>query len=270
MNLQKHDADSTGRKRSRPVRRWIRRGFITWAVVSTAWLANSVRTQGVRPSLLESSPTVTVINDDISLRFVPTSSKSGTGLLFLCGSGIAAEAYAPLLRPIAEAGHPVFILRLPMRFAPLDSHKQQAIDRAFELMRQHSTVNRWVLSGHSLGAALACRIVLSHDTGIAGLVLLGTTHPKEADLSQCRIPVAKVYATNDGIAAAADVLANRHLLPASTTWVAIRGGNHSQFGHYGHQLFDGTATISRSDQQDIARSGILDLIEKADGVIADD
>jgi hypothetical protein len=35
------------------------------------------------------------------------------------------------------------------------------------------------------------------------------------------------------------------------------GGNHSQFGRYGHQLFDGRATISREEQEALTRSAIL-------------
>jgi hypothetical protein len=43
--------------------------------------------------------------------------------------------------------------------------------------------------------------------------------------------------------------ASRTLLPANTTWIAIAGGNHAQFGWYGDQAGDNSATISRSDQQ---------------------
>jgi hypothetical protein len=40
----------------------------------------------------------------------------------------------------------------------------------------------------------------------------------------------------------------------------LPGGNHSQFGRYGYQLFDGTATMSREEQETITRSAILDAI----------
>jgi len=252
---------TTTKRKPSPVRRWVRRGFIIWAIVSTSWLANSVRTQGVDPSLLEHSTGVSVVDDGTSIEFRPTTPESDTALVFICGSGIAAEAYAPLLRPIAEGGYPVFVVRLPMRFAPLESHKQEAIDRVLFLIRGHPEISRWVVSGHSLGAALACRVAQSNPSTIAGLVLLGTTHPKQADLSWCQIPVTKVYASNDGVAPSSIVLANKDLLPKSTKWVEIQGGNHSQFGHYGRQLFDGTATITRSDQQDIARSAMMDVVQ---------
>jgi hypothetical protein len=55
---------------------------------------------------------------------------------------------------------------------------------------------------------------------------------------------------------------NKKLLPASAKWVEIKGGNHSQFGHYGHQLFDGKATISREAQQAITREILLEALRK--------
>jgi pimeloyl-ACP methyl ester carboxylesterase len=117
-----------------------------------------------------------------------------------------------------------------------------------------------VISGHSLGAALAARLAHSETGALSAIVLIGTTHPKETDLSSLQIPVTKIYASNDGIAPPERVLANRHLLPKSTRWVEIAGGNHSQFGRYGHQLFDSTATISREDQEMITRLAILDAL----------
>ena len=55
-------------------------------------------------------------------------------------------------------------------------------------------------------------------------------------------------------------MANRRLLPETTAWVEIKGGNHSQFGHYGHQLFDGRATITREAQQATTRQVMLDAL----------
>jgi hypothetical protein len=59
------------------------------------------------------------------------------------------------------------------------------------------------------------------------------------------------------------VLANRSLLPVATRWVEIQGGNHSQFAHYGHQLFDGEAVITREAQQRLARNALLQALSSA-------
>jgi pimeloyl-ACP methyl ester carboxylesterase len=104
------------------------------------------------------------------------------------------------------------------------------------------------------------------DSGsLSAMILVATTHPKDDDLSLLRIPVTKIYGSNDGIAPPDRVLANRRLLPSHTDWVEIAGGNHSQFGRYGHQLFDGAATISREEQEALTRSAILDVLADIGG-----
>lgn len=241
--------------------RWIRRAFLAWTVVSTAWLANSVRTQGVADNLLQSGQGVSVLDGSASLEFKPVKPVAKTALIFICGSGISAHAYAPLLRPIAEAGYPVFVIKLPWRFAPLGSHKDDVVARASSLIANHSDdTGHWVIAGHSLGGALAARVAQGVGASMAALVLIGTTHPKADDLSTLGAAVTKIYATHDGIAPVDRVLANKPLLPAHTDWVEIEGGNHSQFGHYGHQLFDGTASISREAQQAATRAAILEAL----------
>jgi hypothetical protein len=97
----------------------------------------------------------------------------------------------------------------------------------------------------------------------AAFVLIGTTHPKDHDLSTLAAPFTKTCATNDRIASVDRIMATRTLLPEHTRWVEIEGGNHSQFWHYGHQLFDGTATITRDAQQAIPREAILDALRKS-------
>jgi pimeloyl-ACP methyl ester carboxylesterase len=224
-----------------------------------------VRTRGVDENTLRSNDEVSVLTDATGLTFLPASPKGHAALIFICGSGIAAEAYAPLLRPIAEEGFPVFVVKLPYRFAPLESHKQAAVARAYRVIAAHPEVEKWVIAGHSLGAALAARMARVGSESLSALVLVATTHPKDYDLSFLRIPVTKIYASNDGVAPPDRVLANRGLLPSHTKWVEIVGGNHSQFGRYGHQLFDGTATIRREEQEALTRSAILHVLAEAGG-----
>ena len=198
----------------------------------------------------------------MKLSFVPVSPARHAALVFFCGAGVAAEAYVPLLRPVAEAGYRVVIVRLPYRFAPLDSHKSETVARARRAIAGQPEL-RWILAGHSRGAALAGRTASSDRASIAGLVLIGTTHPKDEDLSSLTIPVTKIYGSNDGVAPVDRVMANVPLLPAHTRWLEVAGGNHSQFGHYGHDLFDGRPTIPRAQQQSITRTALLDALAAA-------
>ena len=257
------DPAPTRQSRTSVAHWWIRRGFLLWAVISTLWIANSYRTQGVAREVLQSSPTVSVVNEAATLQFLPTQPRGATGLVFLCGAGVAAKAYAPLLRPLAEVGYLVVIVRLPYRIAPLESHKQAAVERVFRTTAEYPQVSQWVLAGHSLGGALACRSAQANPQAFAALALIGTTHPKEQDLSALPLSVTKVFASNDGVAARDRTLANKRFLPATTKWVEIDGGNHSQFGHYGHQLFDGSAAISREVQQATTRSILLEALAEA-------
>ena len=242
------------------VHRWVRRAFVVWAIGSTLWVANTMRTRGVPPAVLQSSAAVLVTETSATLEFTPKVRRTESALLFLCGGGVSARAYAPLLRPVAEAGFPVFVIKLPYRLAPLESHKVAAIVRGREIMAAHPETGRWVVAGHSLGAALATRLVKSDPASAAALVLLGTTHPKERNLSSLTMPVTKVWGSNDGVAPPERMFANRSLLPSHTRWVEIRGGNHSQFGHYGHQLLDGKAAITREEQQSLTREAILESL----------
>lgn len=257
------NAVATQQRKRSGLRRWIRRGFLLWAVVSTLWLANSYRTRGVADETLRSNPAVSVVDGAATLEFLPKSSGSKPVLIFPCGSGVSAHAYAPLLRPIAEAGYAVLVVKLPYRFAPLESHKQAVVERARSVIAAHPEFPHWVVAGHSLGGALACRVTRTDPKAIAAMVLIGNTHPKLDDLSALELPVTKVWASKDGIAPPDRIRAKKGLLPPHTKWVEIEGGNHSQFGHYGHQLLDGKATVTREAQQTVTRSALLEALIEA-------
>ena len=259
------NAEAQKKPQKSALRRWVRRGFLLWAAFVLLWLPNSYRTRGVPQGALQSSPTIAVNDKPTVMEFLPASPDGKTALIFLCGAGVSAHAYAPLLRPIAEARFPVFVVKLPYRFAPLASHKQEAVQRVFAIVAAHPEISHWVLSGHSLGGALACRVAQSDPSAFSAMVLVGTTHPRQDDLSSLPLPVTKVYASNDGVAPPDRTLANKRLLPKHTQWVEIKGGNHSQFGHYGHQLFDGKAAISRETQQTDTRSALLEALTRAAG-----
>lgn len=54
---------------------------------------------------------------------------------------------------------------------------------------------------------------------------------------------------------------NRHLLPTATRWVIIEGANHSQFGWYGFQPGDRSATISRARQQELMIQIVVETLK---------
>jgi pimeloyl-ACP methyl ester carboxylesterase len=122
---------------------------------------------------------------------------------------------------------------------------------------------QWVVAGHSRGAEIASRMVLESPASLCGLVLIGSSHPRDISLAHVTVPVARVYGTRDTVADVAKVEATRHNLPASARQVRIDGGNHSQFGYYGFQPGDWPATISREAQQAVTLEVLLGLLGSA-------
>ena len=147
-------------------------------------------------------------------------------------------------------------MELPWRGAFGRADRPELRGRARRIMEVEAGVDRWVVGGHSRGAKVAALLARDGGPRLSGVVLIATTHPRDFSLAEVSLPVLKIYGTRDGVAPPDAVLANRHLLPPSTEWVAIEGGNHAQFGWYGLQPLDRFAAISRTDQQAQTRAAI--------------
>ena len=240
----------------------IRTVWITFGVLFSLWMVNSFRAQGFDRTILESNQTIIVEKTDQYIHFQPTQSQQPAAFIFLPGGMVAPEAYAPMSRTISEHGFNVFILKLPFGSAPLDSQEADVRRQALEIIDSNTSLQYWIVGGHSRGAAIASRFASLHGESLDGLILIGTSHPKEeaSDLSNTNLSVTKIYATNDGLASTDEVEANARYLPDDTKWVLIEGGNHSQFGYFGSQLGDNAATISRKQQQELTSEAILSAL----------
>jgi hypothetical protein len=236
---------------------WVRVGVALLVLMPLAAYV-TFRPWGVAADVLQTHGGVTVTDRDEAIVFTPAAARS-SGLLLLPGCPVDPVAYAPLARQIAEQGHLAMIVKIPYRCASLPSLEAQ-LDRRVHALAATSPTTRWVLAGHSRGAAHTARIANAGPNHVAAYVLIGTSHPRDRDLSQLAIDVTKVAATNDGVAGAAQFETAR--LPASTQWVRIDGGNHAQFGHYGFQLFDGRATITRQEQQAATLAALLAVLSR--------
>ena len=223
------------------------------------WL--TFRPWGLPEGVLASGGRVTVANRDDAIVFAPQPANA-SGVLLLPGCPVDPDAYAPLARRIAESGAPAIIVRVPLRCAAFGDLPAQLDARLAALIAEHAAT-RWVIAGHSRGARHAARFAAAQSARVAALVLMGTSHPRDRDLSTLPIPVMKIAATNDGVVGEAQF--ERRLLPATTMWVRIEGGNHAQFGFYApYQLFDRRATISREVQQDQTLAALLTLLARTD------
>lgn len=237
-------------------------GIARRVVGLSAWLVWNAQAYDVDDALLASDRLVHVLNGPDGMVFLPASDRAKAALIFLPGGTIDPEAYVPLVRHIAAAGHPAAIVPLPYRMAPTETSRGELWRRIGSTRKYWGAERPLVLAGHSRGAALAGGFAAQHAAALDGLALVGTTHPREVDLSRLTIPVLKVFGSRDCVAAPEAARANRARLPAHTQWIEIAGANHAQFGYYGRQLQDCTATITRDEQQRQLRQALLAFLER--------
>lgn len=246
----------------------VRRRFrIVWAtagVAFTVWVIWNMQAHGLPGGVRTSSAAVLVTELDGATVFMPPSAPlERTGLLFVPGGAVDPDAYLPFVRAVAEAGWPVALVRLPWRMAFTESGQIEVWRRATGVRASWGATRPVVLGGHSRGAALSALFASRYPAELSGLLLIGTTHPKDHDLSSLRIPVLKVSGTRDCVADLKASQANASKLPSQAQWTTIVGANHAQFGYYGMQLGDCRATISRENQQRQVREEVLRWLAEA-------
>ena len=224
---------------------WLRVGLFLLVAMPVAALL-TFRAQGLPADTFIDTDQVRVTSDDSAWRFMPAAG-SDARIIILPGCPVEARAYAPLARQLALAGIGALVVKTPLRCAPLPSHQAALRGSVGELLASCGSC-RWFLAGHSRGAVHALEMAAVMADRLAGLLLLGTTHPRERDFARLALPMIKMAASRDGVATLEASRQNRHLLPTSLQWREIDGGNHSQFAYYGFQLFDRRATISREEQ----------------------
>jgi predicted alpha/beta-hydrolase family hydrolase len=166
--------------------------------------------------------------------------KPTTGLLFMPGARIDSRAYAHVLRPLAEAGYLVAVLKEPFGFSLLDA------DQGRKVLDVHPEITYWAVGGHSLGGTTAASLADQNER-VKGLVLFAS-YPAEA-LVRTDLKAVSISGAADGFTTPADIEASKGNLPPDTSYVVINGAVHSSFGDYGEQSGDGTATVDRSAAQ---------------------
>ena len=168
------------------------------------------------------------------------------GLVFVPGARIDARAYANVLRPVAEAGYLVAVLKEPFGFSLLDA------DHGKKVLDVHPEITDWAIGGHSLGGSTAASLA-DQDERIKGLVLFAS-YPGDP-LVRTDLKAVSIFGTADGFTTQADIEASKPNLPPDTSYVVINGAVHSSFGDYGEQSGDGIATVDRTEAQtEIARA----------------
>ena len=187
---------------------------------------------------------VTVKTEDGLMAFDGPGEESA--LIFYPGGKVEYSAYAPLMSRLAESGIDCFLVDMPANLAFF------GVDKADEIIANND-YNKWFIGGHSLGGVAASMYAADHD--LDGLILLASYPTEEIDE-----PVLSVYGSEDGVLDMEKYEDAKKLLPDGFTEVVIAGGNHAQFGNYGEQDGDGTATVTADQQQDETVNAIIEFI----------
>jgi dienelactone hydrolase len=188
--------------------------------------------------------------------FRPAVQTPAVGFIFYPGGRVDFRSYAPA---IASAGYLVVMVPMPLNLAVL------APDRALEVQKAFPRVRQWVIGGHSLGGAMAARFAYKHPERVQGLVLWAAYPPGSDNLSNSTIAAVSISGSCDGLATPEKIQASRSLLPSTTHWVALEGGNHAPFGWYGGpQKGDRPATLSTEQQAQIV-AATLELLRSLEG-----
>lgn len=223
-------------------------GFVLWA--SSASQPTEAALQA-----LKSDKFVGVSQEGGFVSFSPAGETPLTGFIFYPGGRVDYRAYAPLLREIAVQGYFVALLDVPLNLAFFD------INAADEVISKHPEVEHWAVGGHSLGGVASSSYASSHIESIDGVVLWAS-YPADESLRTSGLRVVSIYGTLDRLAAFEDIEASKSLLPPGTEFVAIAGGNHSQFGAYGFQDGDNPASINAEEQWILVADATAKFLEK--------
>ena len=253
------DASSGARSRGRAWAVWTGRVVATIAVVvlvGVLWWLRPIGATDVALDALQSGNGVVVEQSRTRIELRPTGGIDPTGLVFYPGAKVDARAYAAILRPIAEAGHLVVIVKVPFGVALLD------VDAASSVIDAEPEVDRWVVAGHSLGGTAAAQYASDHPDDVAGLVLWAS-YPADR-IADDDLAVLSVSGTEDGLTTPADIEDSRADLPPGTEFVAVDGAVHAQFGDYGPQRRDGTPTVSRAEGQRRITAATLAFLDRLD------
>ncbi len=179
------------------------------------------------------------------------SVKPTTALVFVPGARVDPRAYAGLLRPLAEAGYLVAVLKPPFGIA------MARLNQAEEVLSVHPEITYWAVGGHSLGGTAAASFVDKHPE--ADALVLYASYPA-GPLDRTDLKVVSISGSADGLATTADIDASKANLPPNSLYVVIPGAVHSDFGDYGNQPGDGTPAIEHATAQTEIQKATSDLL----------
>ena len=192
------------------------------------------------------------------ITFAPRNRPVRMGVVFYPGAHCDPRGYAPLMRKLATEGYLTIAVSMPLYLAFL------APDRANDVMGAFPGVQRWVIAGHSLGGAMAAQFAREKPNAVDGLIIWDSYPIESGSLVDYPRPVLLVHRASEAGVAPESYRASFHRFPQQTRFVAIKGGNHMNFGDFilgpGRSILP--ATISASEQHQLIVSATLAWLEE--------
>ncbi len=211
-------------------------GFVAWGLTPLGPNEEAL-------AAMESDDVVTVQDNGDFVVFASTAVAPMTGFIFYPGGHVDYRSYAPISREIASRGYLVSIVEMPLSLAVF------GINKADEVISAYPDIRYWIIGGHSLGGSMAASYVVDNLENVQGIAFWASYPASSDDLSSTDLKGLTTYGSNDLVLGMDNFNATLPQLPPGTIMEVIEGGNHAQFGNYGPQPGDGTATISTAEQQ---------------------
>lgn len=211
-------------------------GTLIISLISLAYLLPYQKAEPVCNEYLTSSDNYQFIEDSSFYAFL--HSDSDTVFIIYPGAKVDHHAYGQLASHLAASGMDVYVIRMPFHMALFNI-------RAADAILKNDSYSRAYLCGHSLGGTMAARYVIDNPDKASGLILLASYPDKKLPDD---VLMLSIYGDHDGCLEMEPYRNARDNWPKVSLEQVIEGGNHAQFGQYGFQKGDGTASIT-ADQQ---------------------
>ncbi|MFC4770411.1 alpha/beta family hydrolase [Enterococcus hermanniensis] len=194
----------------------------------------------------KSAEQASVTNDWL---YFSTKNKDNPIIIFYPGALVDPASYSVWAEEVAQAGYPVYVMKMPLDLAVLSPNSGQKV-------LDENSNRSYIIGGHSLGGVMASRFASEHSEKLKGVFFLASYPDKKGSLKTSDLPVLSLTGSNDQVLDQTSYQEAKVYLPKATEYKKIAGGNHAGFGAYGKQKGDGKSEINNQNQQVAA-----DLIE---------
>lgn len=175
-------------------------------------------------------------------------------IIFYPGGKVEPLAYLALWELVSRSGYAVYVPSMPLDLAVFKAGAAAALRKGLP------AYDAWHIAGHSLGGAMAAEHIKKGDRDYRSLILLGSYPADKTDLSALPIAVLSIREEFGLPGGTEKALALRANLPPDHVFRMLEGGNHAQFGRYGAQEGDGSATIGPEEQAATAAAWIVEFL----------